>query len=149
MTVRTVLEFKYLSGNVELTAAPARFLKEITRVGTHRGSAKRRKPLAITAGRLGAWARNFVEAGVKVWVLFRGSARGEDRAGWVEDVFVDDAKLYAVMRVTDGRAAALLREGEAEDVAVGVERGFVDGAGRTYDELLRYIAFESDLEAGR
>lgn len=140
---------KYLSRNVELTATPARFLKEVTRVGTHRRWAKRLMPLAITPRRLSAWARNFVEAGVKVWVLFRSPARGEGRVGWVEDVFVDDAKLYAVMRVTDARAAALLRKGEAEDVAVGVETGFVDGAGRTYDEMLRYVAFESDLEAGR
>lgn len=146
---QNVFELKYLSGNVELTATPARFLKEITRVGTHRRSAKRQKALAITAARLNAWVRNFVEAGAEVWVLFRGPARREERVGWVEDVFVDDAKLYAVMRVTHGRAAALLRGGEAEDVAVGVERGFVDGAGRGCDEILRYIAFESDLEADR
>jgi hypothetical protein len=144
-----IFEFEYLSANVELTAAPARFLKEITRVGRFRGPAGRRKAVGITAGRLRAWVDNFAEAGVKVWVLFRDSARGEDRVGWVEDVFVDGAELYAVIRVTDERAAALLRDGAAEDVAVGVERGFVDGAGGTYDEILRYIAFESDLEAER
>jgi len=142
--MRDFLEFGYLSGNLELTAAPARFLKEIIRVGDFRHPAQAGETLRITDGRLREWIRNFYACPAKVWIPYRHSADPQDNTGWVEDLFADEGKLFAVMRITDERAAALLREGTVEDVSVGVERDFVDMDGRRYGEVVRHVALTLD-----
>jgi hypothetical protein len=141
---RDVFELSYLSDTLELTAAPARFLKEIIRVGEYRHPRDPAQTVTITPARLRDWVSNFYAGPAKVWIPYRHSADPQDNTGWVEDLFVDDGRLYAVMRVTDEQAARLLREGTIEDVSVGVEKGFVDMAGRRYGELLRHVALTLD-----
>jgi hypothetical protein len=138
------LELSYLSANVALGAAPARFLKEIIRAGSYRHPARPGEDVAVTPERLRRWVKNFYAAPVKVWVPYRHSADPQDNTGWVEDVFLDDDRLFAVLRVTDENAARLLRDGTIEDVSVGVEAGFTDMHGRRYDELLRHVALTLD-----
>ncbi len=139
-----VLEFDYLSGNLELSAAPARFLKEIIRAGSYRHPDAPAEPLVITPARLRAWVANFYAGPAKVWVPYRHSADPQQNTGWVEDLFLDGDKLFAVMRITDERAAALLRDGTVEDVSVGVERDFVDMSGRRWGEVVRHVALTLD-----
>ncbi len=141
---REIFEIPYLSANLELTAAPARFLKEIIRVGTYRHPQRPRDAVEITPSRIEDWLENFYASPVKVWVPYRHSADPKDNTGWVEDLFVDDDRLFAVMRITDERAAALLRDGTIEDVSVGVEKDVVDMNGRHYDELIRHVALTLD-----
>jgi len=57
---------------------------------------------------------------------------------------VDGDKLFAVLRITDERAAALLRDGTIEDVSVGVENDFVDMSGRRWGEVVRHVALTLD-----
>ena len=139
-----LLELSYLSGNVELSATPARFLKEIIRVGDYRHPALPDETVVITPDRLRRWVRNFYAAPVKVWVPYRHSADPQDNTGWVEDLLLDGEKLFAVLRITDEGAARLLRDGTVEDVSVGVEADFVDMTGRRWDELLRHVALTLD-----
>jgi len=139
-----VLEFGYLSRNVALSTAPARFLKELVRVGRYRHPARPDETIEITPARLRTWVANFYAAPVKVWVPYRHSADPQDNTGWVEDLFVDGDRLFGVLRITDERAAELLAEGTVEDVSVGVEAEFTDMTGRRWGELLRHVALTLD-----
>jgi len=138
------LEFGYLSGNVMLSAAPARFLKEIIRVGRYRHPQRAGETLDITEERLRRWVDNFYAAPAKVWVPYRHSTDPQDNTGWVEDLFLDDGRLYAVLRITDEGAATLLRDGTVADVSVAVEPDFADMTGRRWGEVIRHVALTVD-----
>lgn len=138
------LEFGFPSASVPLAGTPARFLKEIIRVGRYRHPAVPGETLDITEDRLRRWVANFYAAPAKVWVPFRHSADPRDNAGWVEDLFLDGGRLYAVLRITDDEAAALLRDGTVRDVSVGVDADFVDMSGKHWGETVRHVALTLD-----
>jgi hypothetical protein len=138
------IEVNYLSRNVELDGKPVRFKKEIIRVGRFRHPQDPDEVVEITEGRLRKWAENFRRAGVKVWVPYRHSADPKDNTGWVESMYVDGGRLFAVMRIVDDETVGLLREGVVEDVSVGVDLDYVDGEGRRFGEVVRHVALTLD-----
>lgn len=130
----------YLSGSMELTAEPPRFLKEISRVGVRAPVAFAGEDAAeVTRGRLEEWVKCFYETGAAVPVRRRGPSAGAGDVGRVEGLFVEEDKLYAVLGVDDAPAAALLREGGAADAAVGIERDVAAPGGKRYRECIRYF----------
>ncbi|UCE26826.1 MAG: hypothetical protein JSW52_10850 [Candidatus Coatesbacteria bacterium] len=138
------IEVNYLSRNVEMDGKPVRFRKEIIRVGRFRHPQDPDEVVEITESRLRRWAENFRRAGVKVWVPYRHSADPKDNTGWVEDMFVDKNRLFAVIRVIDDETVRLLREGVIEDVSVGVDLDYVDAEGRRLGEVVRHVALTLD-----
>ncbi|HUU57806.1 MAG TPA: hypothetical protein VMW93_10720 [bacterium] len=146
---RDVFEVASLSGSVELTAEPPRFLKEISRVGVRAPVAFAGEDAAdITRGRLEEWVKCFYETGAAVPVRRRGPSAGAGDVGRVEGLFVEEDKLYAVLGVDDAPAAALLREGGAADAAVGIERDVAAPGGKRYPECIRYVDLGPAAGAG-
>lgn len=90
------------------------------------------------------WVENFGKAGVKVWVPYRHSADPKDNTGWVENMYVNQGRLFAVMRIVDNETVRLLREGVVEDVSVGVDLDYVDAEGRRFGEVVRHVALTLD-----
>jgi len=138
------MELGHQSPQAELGGAPVRFVKEIIRAGVYDCPGRPGEKVEISGERLEDWVRNFYLSPARVWVPYRHSADPEDNTGWVEDLFLDQDRLYAIMRITDERAAELLRTGTVRDVSVGVERDFVDMGGRRYDEVIRHVALTLD-----
>jgi len=137
---RDSFEIAYYSAAVELAAEPPRFLKEIARVGVRAPSAFGGEGAAVvTRGRMEEWVRCFYEGGVEVPVRRGGRGADADELGRVEELFVEDDKLYAVLRIDDPRAASRLRDEEAVDAAVGIARDVAAPNGKRYGEGLRYL----------
>jgi hypothetical protein len=137
-------ELSYLSRNIEMGGKPVRFRKEIIRVGRFRHPQDRDDVIEITEERLRKWVENFGKAGVKVWVPYRHSADPKDNTGWVENMYVDNGRLFAVMRIVDDETVRLLREGVVEDVSVGVDLDYVDAVGRHFGEVVKHVALTLD-----
>jgi hypothetical protein len=133
-----VFELVYMSDDVELTAEPPRFLKELSRVGVRAGGAGAR-PAAITRVRLEEWVRCFYETGAAVPVRSRGRTEAANEVGRAEELFVEGDRLLAVLRLEE-EAAAWLRGGGATDAAVGIARGVAAPGGGSYRECIRYVA---------
>jgi hypothetical protein len=147
---REFIEIAYLSENVELTAAPPRFLKEIARVGAPApGPFADEGGAEVTRGRLDEWVKCFYETRAAVPV--RGGGRGEDSAelGRVEELFVEDDKLYAVLRVDEPWAASRLRDEEAVDAVLVVGRDVEAPGGKRYRECIRSCDLAPSSGAGR
>ena len=138
------LEVGYLSENFELEDGDNRFRKEVIRAGTYYHPDAPQGTLEVTAERMQMWADNFAEAGVKVWVPYRHSKNPKENTGWVEDMTVEDDKLFATLNVTDAAAAEMLRDGTIQDVSIGIEFDFVDDHGRHFAEVIRHIALTVD-----
>jgi len=144
------MEIAYLSESVELTAAPPRFLKEISRVGARApGPFADEDGAEITRGRLDEWVKCFYETRAAVPVRRGGRGEGAGDLGRVEELFVEDDKLYAVLRVDDACAASRLREEEAVDAVLVVERGVETPGGKRYRECIRSYDLAPASGAGR
>jgi hypothetical protein len=142
-------EIEYFSPNVELTAEPPRFLKEIARVGAGApGPFADGGGAEITRGRLDEWVKCFYETRAAVPVRRRGRGDGAAELGRVEELFVEDDKLYAVLRVDDAWAAARLREEDAVDAALGIERDVEAPGGKRYRECIRWFELAPASGAG-
>ncbi len=142
-------EIEYFSASMELSAEPPRFLKEISRVGVRAPSAFAGEGAAeITRGRLDEWVKCFYETGAAVPVSRGGRGESARDLGRVEGLFVEDDKLYAVLRIDDAWAASRLRDEDATDAMVGIERDVEAPGGKRYRECIRYFDLAPAAGAG-
>ena len=136
------------NGFFELSKRPTRFRKELIRTGTYPhptpadGGAER--TFVVDRTRLEGWVSAFRHSGTKVWVPHRHSMDTRDNAGWVEELFIEDDALCAVLRITDAETAERIRQGTIADVSLGIEFDFTDSEGRTWPEFIRHVALTVD-----
>lgn len=143
------MEFSCLPGVVELEAgegskSPARFRKELLRAGNYIHPHDPQLTLSITTERMGKWIEAFKSAPFKVYVPLRHTKDPAQNAGWLEDLFLEEERLYGILCITDEEIAQKIREGTIQDVSIAVEKDVTDANGLTYDELITHVALTLD-----
>lgn len=143
------MEFYCLPGVVELEASeenkgPARFKKELLRMGTYTHPQDPQLQLTITPERMEKWVEGFKAAPFKVYVPLRHTKDPTQNAGWLEDLFLEEQRLYGILCITDEEISQKIREGSIQDVSLAVEKDITDANGHTYEELITHVALTLD-----
>jgi hypothetical protein len=130
---------------VDFELNTSRFKKEVLRVGNFKfensqGDLEEFNVTLDYLKNLAENSNNFLSRGGKIYIPNRHQADPLSNAGWVENFFVEDNKLYAVLSITEPDVLEKVLRGTIQDVSIRLSLDYVDSYGNYYDKVITHVA---------
>lgn len=137
-----IMEIFYRGGEFAFEEG-ARFKKDLIQVGTFLHPQRKEERIRITKKRMEKWIANFQRYkanGGDIHIPIRHTEDPRDNAGWLEDMMIEDDKLFGILEITDEDIVKKVESKSIKDVSISISPDFLDEKGNKYDEIIDHIA---------